>query len=95
VAAELRVDTDVVERPRQNGDGDRAGLGAGGVIALEIPALNSGGNTNDEPDDNEHNDEPHDDSLVVEAGFSTVKDQQSSTAGWAERSAPCRGGGYQ
>jgi hypothetical protein len=32
--------------------GDRAGLGAGGVIALEIPALSSGGDTNDEPDEN-------------------------------------------
>jgi hypothetical protein len=52
VAAHLRVDTDVVERARQDGDGERAGLGAGSVVALEIPALSSGGYTNDEPDEN-------------------------------------------
>jgi len=88
VAAELRVDTDVVERARQDGDGDRAGLGAGSVIALELPVLNSRGGTNDEPDDNQRNDEAHDDSLVADAGFSTVTGQQHRNLGWG-RTRPC------
>src|SRR5450755_1001021 len=44
VASNFRVDADIVQWADDNGAGDRTRASAGRVVALQVPALDSGGN---------------------------------------------------
>jgi hypothetical protein len=57
--------------------------------------MNSGSDTNDEPHDNERNEEAHRASLVVEAGSSTVRDQQRMNVRAGRDACGCPCGDYQ
>src|SRR5262245_21925124 len=59
-AVQLRIYPGVVQRPRQDGDGDRADFRAVGIRATEVVPLPGGQNADSKPDDDQQADQPPD-----------------------------------